>query len=554
VIELGAIEDNQLLIGGLRAWAKTVPDIRLDAVTATVDGLLQALPGRCDVVLLNPLLRADPDPAVNVRRLIAAGHRVVIVDGSADLGMVARSLAAGAHGYLTRDHDAAALARTLRAIAAGGTAWSPGPARAPGATAPGRPPLSEREHSVLMAYVSGLTLDSAARSLGISPETARTYLKRVKAKYHQIGLPVYTKLDLAQQVRADCTAGTCHLPQGQRNHVRSVPERLPALASAQVTALPPEAGRPVRLPRGGRAARRSLERGPSARAETSAHLRSRPAWSSRHAARQTRARTHRSRRPAPGEPAVRINLNPGNRALAGTVVTVSKTVTSPGEHLLDTIAIRLLLLVLAFPHQIWLHLAALRPGPHAYIAGGLCEVIAALEACGALPPLSPVPGQLAALCANLNITGHGITAPPARTLPEPWLSMLAHYRRRKPDRAPGRDGAAAAFPELDGIRLAILGLHNSVDSTFLHVHAGGMTLDGRDGSQSTEPDFPLRLWVRDSAGRWHATQTGWSAEDDGGVMMRLELVPPLSRATTWIEMLAAGPSGQIRATLPLRWR
>jgi len=66
-----------------------------------------------------------------------------------------------------------------------------------------------------MAYVSGLTLDSVARSLGISTETARTYLKRVKAKYHQVGLPVYTKLDLAQQVREDCTAGTCDLPRAQ---------------------------------------------------------------------------------------------------------------------------------------------------------------------------------------------------------------------------------------------------------------------------------------------------------------------------------------------------
>jgi two-component system, NarL family, nitrate/nitrite response regulator NarL len=71
--------------------------------------------------------------------------------------------------------------------------------------------LSEREHRVLMAYTSGLTLDSAARSLGISPETARTYLKRVKAKYHQAGFPVYTKLDLAQQIPADCTRGTCEL-------------------------------------------------------------------------------------------------------------------------------------------------------------------------------------------------------------------------------------------------------------------------------------------------------------------------------------------------------
>lgn len=215
VIEFAVIEDNRLLIDGLRAWAQTVPDIRLTTVTATVDGLLHHRGGPYDVVLLNPWLRADPDPAVNVRRLIGAGHRVLIIDGSADLSMVARSLAAGAHGYLTRDHDSAALASTLRTISAGGTAWSPGPTRAPGATSPGRPPLSEREHGVLMAYVSGLTLDSVARRLGISPETARTYLKRVKAKYYRVGQPVYTKLDLAQQVRDDCTAGTYGQPPAQ---------------------------------------------------------------------------------------------------------------------------------------------------------------------------------------------------------------------------------------------------------------------------------------------------------------------------------------------------
>jgi hypothetical protein len=135
--------------------------------------------------------------------------------------------------------------------------------------------------------------------------------------------------------------------------------------------------------------------------------------------------------------------------------------------------------------------------------------------------------------------------------------MLAHDHRGTTGAAPARDGCAAAalaLSELDGVRLAILGLHNSVDTTFLHVHASGMTLDGHDGLQNREPDFPLRIWVRDSGGRWHATRTGWNAEDDGEVMMHLELVPPLRRATTWIEMLAAGQSGQIRATLPLRWR
>jgi len=208
VIEVAAIEDNRLLIEGLRAWARTQPDLRLAAVHATVDGLLRASRGD-DVVLLNPLLRADPDPAVNVRRLIETGHRVLVIDGSVEPAMVAGCLAAGAHGYLTRDHDGPALAATIRQIAAGGTAWSLGPTKAPGNQGPGRPPLSEREHHVLLAYVSGLTLDATAHSLGISPETARTYLKRVKAKYYQAGLRVCTKLDLAERVRADCTAGTC---------------------------------------------------------------------------------------------------------------------------------------------------------------------------------------------------------------------------------------------------------------------------------------------------------------------------------------------------------
>jgi len=207
VIDFAAIEDHRMLIDGLRAWAGTLPDMRLTLVVPTVDELLENGTGTYDVVLLDPMLRAEPDPAVNVRRLIEAGNRVLVIDQSADLSMVAPSLAAGAHGYLTRDHDTAALAATIRSIAAGGNAWTPGPTRVPGQHGPGRPPLSEREHRVLMAYVSGLTLDSAARSLGISPETARTYLKRVKAKYQQAGLPVYTKLDLAAQVRADCTAG-----------------------------------------------------------------------------------------------------------------------------------------------------------------------------------------------------------------------------------------------------------------------------------------------------------------------------------------------------------
>ena len=260
----------------------------------------------------------------------------------------------------------------------------------------------------------------------------------------------------------------------------------------------------------------------------------------------------------PGGPAARIDLD---RPPGGAGVTVREAGTSPGEHLLHHMANRLLLLALAFPHQIRLHPAVPAPEPFSCVADGLGDAIAALHACGALSPLSPVPGQLAALCASLDVSGHGITARPARQLPGPWLSMLAHYHRRQPDQAPGRDGCAAAavaLPDLDGIRLALLGLHNADGSTVLYGHASGMTPPGSHGppDTETETDFPLRIWVRDNRGQWHATRATarrWSAEDDREMTMRLEVVPPLSRATTWIEILAAGQSAQAHATLPLHW-
>jgi two-component system nitrate/nitrite response regulator NarL len=209
-IDIAAIEDNRMLADGLLAWADDLSDMRIAVVVSAIDELLGAGIGRPDVVLLDAALRADPDPALNVRRLIDAGHRVLVIDGSPDLSMVARTLAFGAHGYLTRDHGYAALAKTLRAIASGGTAWSVGPAMAAEPDGyPLRPKLSEREHAVLMAYASGMTLYSTARHLGISPGTARTYLERVKAKYEQAGLPVRTKLELAERVRADCAGGVC---------------------------------------------------------------------------------------------------------------------------------------------------------------------------------------------------------------------------------------------------------------------------------------------------------------------------------------------------------
>ncbi|RGC65952.1 Transcriptional regulatory protein DevR (DosR) [Micromonospora sp. MW-13] len=204
VIRVAAVDDDRMLLDGLVTWLSTVPDLRLVGAASTVDQLLAGLPGPVDVVLLDLVLRDRSDAAGNVRRLVARGHRVLVLSVWARPDQVVATFAAGSSGYVTKDHDLPALAVAIREVHAGRPVFSTDLAFAClGDSRPVRPALSPRERAVLLAYASGMTLKAAARHLGIKPETARTYLDRVKAKYHDLGRPTRTKLDLADRVRED---------------------------------------------------------------------------------------------------------------------------------------------------------------------------------------------------------------------------------------------------------------------------------------------------------------------------------------------------------------
>lgn len=246
-----------------------------------------------------------------------------------------------------------------------------------------------------------------------------------------------------------------------------------------------------------------------------------------------------------GDTTRRIDLDPQS---APPDVVLTRNVHTPGEHYLQGIAAQILSLY-TDPDLLSRQVIEFRPILSGDVTHGIGDIVAALLAAGALSSLSPVPGQLVTLCESLSIADHGIAAPPARDLPEPWLSMLAHFHRRKPRAAPAAAGGAwpaLALPELDGIRLLILGLHNGMDGTVLHVRATGVHSDDRDLA------LPL-IWIRDESGRWHTTRRNASGmQHDGELSARLDVVPPLGRGST-IELLVAGWSAQVRATLPLRW-
>jgi hypothetical protein len=262
---------------------------------------------------------------------------------------------------------------------------------------------------------------------------------------------------------------------------------------------------------------------------------------------------------AVGEPATRIDLDPQNPAPVPEI-TATWTAHSPGELLLDVVAARILIAVASFARNNPGQPAAARTALHAFTGDGPGHVVAALRAAGVLPPDSPVPGQLAGLCARLGLTGHGITAPPAGDLPERWHSVLTGRREPRPP-VPGLLAATVAeLPELDGATIAIAGLHHGESGTIMHLLATGVALEGDWPYARGVRPLPV-LWIRASDGCWHATGLdGVSPWGDHGanpwtdtsmVTVWLRVIPPLDQHTAWIEISAAGRSAQVRATLPL---
>jgi DNA-binding NarL/FixJ family response regulator len=207
VVGLGVIDDDQMLLDGMAAWLRQVPDMLVLRTARTVSDFLDAGPWTSEglqVVLLDLNLRDQSVPAENVARLCAGGCRVLMVSAIAEPEHVLATIEAGAAGYITKDHDLAVLAEAAREVAAGGSVMTPELAFILSQDRrPARPRLSPQEQAVLSAYASGSTLQAAARRAGVAYGTARAYLERVKQKYSEAGRPARTKLELADRLRED---------------------------------------------------------------------------------------------------------------------------------------------------------------------------------------------------------------------------------------------------------------------------------------------------------------------------------------------------------------
>lgn len=199
VVDIVIADQRQLICEGIRRLLCEHPGIRVRAVArsraALFDALDAALP---DVLVLNP--RLDPEGGVQLlHALREAWPRLPVLALASDVESEdpIALLRAGAHGYLSRDHDADDLVRAVHKTARGGLFVSRelGESIAVGMARGDRhdphAALSPREAEVFDFLARGHTVSQIARVLSLSVKTISTHKTRLMGR---LGLDTLSEL------------------------------------------------------------------------------------------------------------------------------------------------------------------------------------------------------------------------------------------------------------------------------------------------------------------------------------------------------------------------
>jgi two-component system uhpT operon response regulator UhpA len=204
-IRLAIVDDHRMLLGALTEWIRNAAtDIDMIAALPTWPELLTHPGFPVDVVLLDLDLKDNIPVSLKISTLKTTGVAVVLMSTYSEPNVVREALAAGALGYIVKSEDASMIAEAIRAAAMGESFISAELDLALNATdVGGAPKLSAQERRVMALYGGGEPVKAVAFQLGISEETAKSYLKRIREKYRVAGIDVGTKVALRKRAIQD---------------------------------------------------------------------------------------------------------------------------------------------------------------------------------------------------------------------------------------------------------------------------------------------------------------------------------------------------------------
>jgi DNA-binding NarL/FixJ family response regulator len=204
-IRLAIVDDHRMLLGALSEWLRAAaPDIELVAAVPSWSELLAHPEFPADVVLLDLDLRDNIPISVKLSMLKSAGVQTMLMSTYSEPAVVREALSAGALGYLVKSEPVETIVEAIRAARLGDSYITPElETTLADSDAVQAPKLSAQERRVMALYGAGQPVKAVAFQLGISEETAKSYLKRIREKYRVAGYDVGTKVALRKRAIAD---------------------------------------------------------------------------------------------------------------------------------------------------------------------------------------------------------------------------------------------------------------------------------------------------------------------------------------------------------------
>ena len=191
-VRILVVDDHTIVRQGLRSILELEPDFTVVGEAATPDeAVAQAARLRPDVVLLD-LKLSDAAPAEGLDVCAAlrgqrADAAIVVLTTFLDERLLVGALRRGASGYALKDVDAVELARIIRAVHRGQSAFDSRSAdlvvrSLTARAAPSAGVLSERELEVVRPVARGATNPQVARELYLSESTVKYHLRTAMRK------------------------------------------------------------------------------------------------------------------------------------------------------------------------------------------------------------------------------------------------------------------------------------------------------------------------------------------------------------------------------------
>ena len=204
-IRLALVDDHKMLLGALTEWIRNAADdIQLVIAVTSFPALLSHPQFPVDVALMDVDLQDGMPLAVRLAQMKPTGVRSVLMSSYAEPQRVREALASGALGYVPKSEDASMIVEAIRAAHRGQSYISAELDLAINSgDIGGSPKLSAQERRVMALYGGGEPVKTVAYSLGISEETAKSYLKRIREKYRVAGFDVGTKVALRKRAIQD---------------------------------------------------------------------------------------------------------------------------------------------------------------------------------------------------------------------------------------------------------------------------------------------------------------------------------------------------------------